>query len=382
MQLSAISFRELAQEPNEWNLRKIDLGDVNLLVGRNATGKTRSMNIIKVLSNLLSGQTRELKNGEWEAEFVDQSDRYIYKLHIKDYAVASEKFERIRKGKKRILLDRSESGEGNILQEKSNRSVKFQSPTDQIAAVARRDIIQHSYFIPLVDWGKYTFHFAFGRNIGHALAIISDDAVQNSEIDPKNTSQIINIFKQGEQEYGKKFTSQIILDMEKVDYPIEEIGVGSPKGVKVSGPLPGKLVGIFLKEKDLNCETEQISISAGMFAALSIIIHVNYTIMAMKPSCFIIDDIGEGLDYERSCALIELLIEKSTENKFQLILSTNDRFVMNSVPLDMWTVLKRDGSVVRGLNVLNSKKKFDEFRFTGLNNFDFFATDYLFTDDQ
>ena len=55
---------------------------------------------------------------------------------------------------------------------------------------------------------------------------------------------------------------------------------------------------------------------------------------------------------------------------------------MNSVPLDMWTVLKRDGSVVSGLNILNSKKKFDEFRFTGLSNFDLFATDYLFTDKK
>ena len=102
----------------------------------------------------------------------------------------------------------------------------------------------------------------------------------------------------------------------------------------------------------------------------------------MKPSCFIIDDIGEGLDYERSCSLIELLIEKSEGNHFQLILSTNDRFVMNTVPLEMWTVLKRDGCVVRGFNVLNSKSKFDEFRFTGLSNFDLFSMDYLFTDKK
>ncbi len=119
-----------------------------------------------------------------------------------------------------------------------------------------------------------------------------------------------------------------------------------------------------------------------MFAALSIIIHVDYRIMSMKPSCFIIDDIGEGLDYERSCSLIELLIEKSTGNQFQLIMSTNDRFVMNSVALDMWTVLRRDGCVVKGLNVLNSKSKFDEFKYTGLNNFDLFATDYLFSDKK
>ena len=382
MQLSAISFREFVREPREWTLRKVRLGDVNLLVGRNATGKTRSLNIIYALSNLLAGQTRELSNGEWAAEFVDQNDRYIYKLTIKNFAVAFEKLERIRNGRTRLLLARRKSGAGKILQEKTNRLAEFQSPTDQIAAVARRDEIQHSYFIPLVDWGKGTFHFSFGRNIAHSFAILVDDAAQKREFDPKDTSRVIDTFRRGEREYGKKFISKILSDMERVDYRIQKIGVGTPKGMRMSTPLPGKLVGMFLKEEDLRCTTEQISISAGMFATLSIIVHVNYRIMSMKPSCFIIDDIGEGLDYERSCALIDLLIEKSEGNSFQLFLSTNDRFVMNSVPLDMWTVLKRDGSVVRGLNIVNSKKKFEEFRFTGLSNFDLFATDYLFTDKK
>lgn len=382
MQLSAISFCEHARKPREWKLRKVRFGDVNLLVGRNATGKTRSLNIIYVLSNLLAGQTPKLTNGEWDVEFVDQNDRYIYKLIIKNSAVAFEKLERIRNGRKRLLLARRKSGAGKIFHEKTKRLVEFQSPPDQIATVARRDEIQHSYFIPLVDWGKGTFHFSFGRNIGHSLAILVDDPAQKSQFDPKDTSQVIDIFRRGEREFGKKFISKILSDMKRIDYPIQKIGTSTPKGLKVSGPLPGKLVGMFLQEKDLRCTTEQISISAGMFATLSIIVHVNYKIMSMKTSCFIIDDIGEGLDYERSCALIDLLIEKSKRNSFQLFLSTNDRFIMNSVPLDMWTVLKRDGSVVSGLNILNSKQKFEDFRFTGLSNFDLFSTDYLFTEKK
>lgn len=58
-------------------------------------------------------------------------------------------------------------------------------------------------------------------------------------------------------------------------------------------------------------------------------------------------------------------------------MATNDRFVMNNVPLEMWTVLQRKGSRCQVFNFNNSKEKFENFRFTGLNNFDFFATDYL-----
>jgi len=117
-----------------------------------------------------------------------------------------------------------------------------------------------------------------------------------------------------------------------------------------------------------------------MFAALSIIIQINYRIRSMTPSCLLIDDIGEGLDYERSCELIDLLIEKAKSHSIQLLMTTNDRFVMNRVPLELWTVLNRTGSSVKAYNIHNSAKLFEKFRFTGLSNFDFLATDYLFSD--
>ena len=50
---------------------------------------------------------------------------------------------------------------------------------------------------------------------------------------------------------------------------------------------------------------------------------------------------------------------------------------MNTVFLKAWTVLNRRGSTVSVYNYENSKTYFDEFEFTGMNNFDFFATDYL-----
>jgi hypothetical protein len=50
---------------------------------------------------------------------------------------------------------------------------------------------------------------------------------------------------------------------------------------------------------------------------------------------------------------------------------------MNAVPLEAWSVLQRRGNVCVVRNYANSRTVFDEFKYTGLNNFDFFATDYL-----
>jgi hypothetical protein len=92
----------------------------------------------------------------------------------------------------------------------------------------------------------------------------------------------------------------------------------------------------------------------------------------------LIDDIGEGLDFDRSSRLIKLLIEIAEKNdNIQLIMSTNDRFVMNNVPLEYWQVIQRNGGECKVFNYQNSKGKFDEFEYTGLNNFDFLRTDFL-----
>jgi len=119
-----------------------------------------------------------------------------------------------------------------------------------------------------------------------------------------------------------------------------------------------------------------------MFRALALIIHLNLCSFSHNKQVVIVDDIGEGLDYTRSVAIIELLIAKAEKNDFQLIMTTNDRFVMNKVPLEYWSVLKREGGVVSMYNSRNSKELFDEFKYLGLNNFDFFASDFLEVSSQ
>ena len=117
--------------------------------------------------------------------------------------------------------------------------------------------------------------------------------------------------------------------------------------------------------------------SQGMFRALSILVQINYFQMANKSTCILIDDIGEGLDFDRSCRLIDLLREKAERSSVQLILSTNDRFVMNRVPLEEWSFLQRQGGHVRVRNYENSRSLFEEFKFTGLSNFSFLEMDFV-----
>lgn len=60
-------------------------------------------------------------------------------------------------------------------------------------------------------------------------------------------------------------------------------------------------------------------------------------------------------------------------------MSTNDKFVMNNTELEYWQIIHREGGLVKMHNITNSAEIFDEFRYTGLNNFDFFSTEFFKT---
>ena len=303
------------------------VGAVTLLVGKNASGKSRTLNVINGLAGLLSATTKLVfKSGDYWVQFKDGPTLYEYELVYMDAHVTKERFSR----NGEMLLDRGSGGVGRLLAEKTQQILEFQTPPGGLAAVNRRDSIQHGYFELLHAWGKGVRHFQFGTPLGKdKLAILTKD--KPIEFDPRNTDQVIAVFRQGLTKFGDEFVRGVITDMGAVGYNLEEVGLKAPQSLMLTiEPTPaGEVVVLYVKEKELSGITDQIDMSQGMFRALSVIIHLNYSQRSEQPSCILIDDIGEGLDFDRSCALIDLLMSKAREGGVQLIMSTNDRFVMN-----------------------------------------------------
>jgi hypothetical protein len=110
-----------------------------------------------------------------------------------------------------------------------------------------------------------------------------------------------------------------------------------------------------------------------MFRALNLAIQLNYWVLAGKKVCMLIDDIGEGLDFDRSTRLIRHLVASTRKHDSQLIMTTNDRFAINGIKLEYLGVLERRGTSVRIINDSVAPEAFSRFSKVGLNNFDFFA---------
>ena len=106
---------------------------------------------------------------------------------------------------------------------------------------------------------------------------------------------------------------------------------------------------------------------------IAILVTINYIMQEGAEGTIVIDDIGEGIDFERSSRLIELIFKRAENTGIQLIATSNDRFLMNSVDIKYWNVFERKRNTVQAFNYKNSREAFDEFSLTGLNNFDFFA---------
>ena len=376
MILKKMKYCEYSSLPKAWCFDEFNLGKINLLVGKNASGKTRTLSSIFNIANLVCGDVQLIfKTGDYALELENGTDKYKYMLKYENKAIIKETLVL----NDVTLVDRGLDGTGIILFEENKNFLKFQVPNNQLACVVRRDSIQHPFFQSLYDWGKATRLYSFGTELGRTSFAVynSQNSIDNPNLKEPSAADVVRIYKKGIDQYGNEYNNLIIKSMSELGYNIKDIGVEPNPDIKIINSL-AELAGhmMFVVEEDIDTKIYQLKLSQGMFRCLSLFAELYYAKLAGNPDLIIIDDIGEGLDFERSTSLIKMLIDIAKNSSFQLIMSTNDRFVMNNVPLEYWQIIQRRGGHCKIYNYENSKRIFSNFEYTGLSNFDFFATDF------
>lgn len=356
---------------NQWQMMDalncgvpVEFSKINLVVGKNASGKSNTITVVDTLADLVSGilAPKDLvyDTASYDVTFRNESDTYRYILEFKEGFIIKEELYKNTK----LLIDREN---GKIYYQSLNKFVDFKTDDDALV-VTRRDSIQHPYLNPINDWGKQLRCYRFGTPMGKNVWV--RDLSQIKDVDAKDTDRVLALYVEGEKK-SSQFSNKIVEDMRRLNYKISKIDTLALKCDEMKDRI-----GMAVNEHGLKDYTDQMEMSSGMFRALSLIIQLEYAILLDEPSCILIDDIGEGLDYDRSTELIKLVIEKAEKSKAQIIMTTNDRFVMNNVPLKYWQVVVRGNEGVCFFNQHNSPEAFEGFKYTGLNNFDFFASKF------
>lgn len=348
-------------EKENWKLVSFNLSKINLIVGKNAIGKTKTLSYIMFLGQILSGKYPTPNPFNCKAVFLDNNNKkIIYSLKLSHNNLVLEE-SLVKNGE--ILIKRDENEKNNVIySEKYKKHITFKPPKNKLTVEVRRNEEEYPYLEELLYWGNNLYSFSFS---GVPLYQLSN--IPGYEILFNDINKMIDIVKINPQE---DFKEVILADLNYIGYDIEDYF------------LDYDYSKIILKERGFERFISQFLMSAGMYRAFSILVIFNHYLRLKRSCTLIIDDLGEGLDFDRSSKLTRLLFDKVKDTDIQLIVTSNDRFLMNAVDLEYWNILDRKGHTVTSYNYENSRDTFEGFSFTGLNNFDFFALDFYKGEDN
>ncbi|MBF0537873.1 MAG: AAA family ATPase [Nitrospirae bacterium] len=371
MILKKLQYHEHKDAPHYWEIQDVELGQRNLIVGLNATGKTRLLQAISKLAGFISPVNKFisysdlskrppnlhfLENGYWKVQFYDATEHVIivYELETVNLVDAVDhstvKTEKITANGK-IILNRSYN---KVEIDGMLQNIPFDSLSQLHDPIAEK----------LIYWAKESLLFHFDHR-NQFEKYYQDEQKKENEKAPK---MIIIFMELLENNVTKE---KLIEDFNYIGYPIDDISIEQLKHQPFFGDTDDIIV-VSVKEKGLLGPTAYYRMSQGMFRAFTLIAVIEDLLLRNSECTVVIDDIGEGLDFERSSKLIKLIFNKLKDSNIQFIAATNNRFLINAVDISELNVLEREGHVVKSYNYSNSKERFDHFDFMGLGTFDLF----------
>lgn len=340
MILSEFTYRQ-----SGWGLDGLALNRLNLVVGMNAVGKSRTVAAI--------GHVVKFIKGEMDAALED----FSCTLLLENGGALEYSFE-VSEGK---ILAEILRKDGNVLIRRELYSAQMYGetvspPSNKLVIQVRRDTMLYPEIEEIIQWAEHTSVFIFS-NITTSPNSLSPYAISTEPLLPVMYGKI-----------SESQREQMLSYMRDMGYRIDRID----EYQRDNGSM---MLRIF--ETGVDEPMTPFDLSNGMFRVFCVLLYMIYSSTLVDARCLIIDDMGEGLDYMRSTKLGKIMFDYCENNNVQLIVTSNDSFLMDTIGLDYWNILQRKGSVVHSLNSQTHAALFEKFARTGLNNFDMLSSNFI-----
>lgn len=338
------------KSPN-WQIEGLDsLQPSNLLVGVNASGKTRTIKSILNTACFLRAQPSIFQEEEFTTElkfeYIEEDIQHElhYSFKVKDNIILEEK----------LLVDTE------YLIKRTSKIATLDSetinpPDTKLIVQIRRDKIKHPEIELLMEWAEKVMYISFSDINSYTNFI-----APSLNINPVSFSHLIEEFTPGEKRDFLKSASSL-------DYNISDISVKSLGELKI----------VEVKENYIKKKVDELRMSNGMIRVLYLIAFLTAIKESQAFSMLLVDDLGEGLDYARVRSVGRKIFEKCEDKGIQLIASSNDSCLMDIIDISKWQILIKERAKTNALNSSSHPSLFQEFSYTGLGNFDLFSSDII-----
>lgn len=342
-----------------WELSNLELSSLNLIVAKNATGKSRTLLTIDLLIKMITQKKNLNWGSKWSIDFLNHQNQKIrFEFATKYQDEGKVTAEKISIDGQQVLF-RYNNKDGRVILRNyvSQRNDIIYPPSNKLTLHVNRDIRKYPYLEDICNWAEQCYGFKFGN-------ISPYSKLNEQEYDLLTAVEDIpNLFRA----LKKESVANIVNDFNSLGYDVIDISAQD----KIEYSI------LYVKEKLLNKSLPHYKLSQGMFRTLAILVYLEYLTSRKKPAMVIIDDFCEGLDYDRATKLGSLIFEKCKDTDIQLVVTSNDSFLMDIIDIKYWNILQRNGKKVTCLNQNNNQSLFRKFRLTGLSNFDLFSSDFL-----
>lgn len=336
-------LKYFSYKAGEWLLKPIPFNKQTLVVGENATGKTKMQtSLFRAINVILMKPMETTMENSFMATFVFSTslgNELHYVMSVSDNKIVREQ---LYYKNDEILASRDENhcsfyGEQNI-----------SLPEQMSVLQAKTDLVKYPEAASIIEWANSSRKISF------------------SKLHPGQGFETLSI--------EEMYKTLSIEEIYKIKDILNELGYHVQDIKRLN--LEDKIQFVYLKEIGVEKKIYATEMSNGLYRVLYILFYMFF--VSKRDVRFItIDDLGEGLDYSRSTKLGKILFEFCNEQDIQLIASSNDSFLMDSVELENWLILSRKESEIEGVSNASHPKLFDKFRRMGLRNFDIFRTDFI-----
>ena len=247
MILKSFKYSQFNKNEPNWSVEGIDEGaitfdsNVNLIVAKNASGKSKTLNAIRYISDLFSGEKKLpyiYPSFKFELVFQKDDSEIKYDLVAKNNQITQET---LTIDENTPLLNRK-TEKSFLFFNELKTELEFKIPTNELATFLKRDEIQHPFLEDIYKWSKRLSHYRFGTFLGkyHLARIksfedenINAKNIRADDLNFKTSDEVIRVFYLGREKYGETFVNMIISDMARIGYIIETIDLAPLKGTVI-----------------------------------------------------------------------------------------------------------------------------------------------------